>query len=424
MTTRSGNKMRRKYIPSLLLPLFILILLTGLNAEDIECVWTGVERIVAVGDLHGDFNNFVRILKFINIIDDQNDWIAGKTHLVQIGGVMDRGDYAKRIFDLLKDLEIQAEEAGGKVHFLIGNHEELNIMNRAFDFDDYVTVEQFIDFIPDGYRQKREKKIRRRIGDIDSENTNSDFSLHPELQIFWENILKDAKKKRNSADQRQYYKGFIDKHGKWILEKNVVIKINNIIFVHGGISRRNSKKTLKYINKKIRLELKEIMLQNLNKRPSRIMNHRMNEFLYDTNAPYWYREFAEQKGDEFEKIVVEILKNLEAKHMVTAHTPLALEDVEDMSRFDGKIWIIDTGISEAYKKGALSALIIEDYGKDIKPWWISRNNNKQSTSVEYSKQIKDIIHWIVYFGMPPFSNHSLNSKIIKKKRCLCLGENQ
>ena len=127
MATKSNNKMHRKYIPSLILPLFIFILLTSLFAEDIQCVWTGVERIVAVGDLHGDFNNFVRILKFNEIIDSQNDWAAGKTHLVQIGDVMDRGDHAKRIFDLLKDLEIKAEKAGGKVHFLLGNHEELNI---------------------------------------------------------------------------------------------------------------------------------------------------------------------------------------------------------------------------------------------------------------------------------------------------------
>ncbi len=420
MATRSDIKMCKKYIPSLLLPLFIFILLTGLFAENIQCVWTGVERIVAVGDLHGDFNNFVRILRFNNIIDDKNNWAAGKTHLVQIGDVMDRGDHAKRIFDLLENLEIQAEEAGGKVHFLIGNHEELNIMNRAFDFDLYVTVEQFIDFIPDGYRQKREKKIRGKTGNIDSENTNYDFSLHPELLSFWEDILKDAKKKRNSEDQRQYYKGFIDKHGKWILEKNVVIKINNIIFVHGGISLRNSTKTLKYINDNYRLELKESMLQNLNKRLPKIMNHRQ-EFLYDGYAPLWYREFAQQEGDEFEKIVVEILKNLEAEHMVTAHTPVALENVKDMSKFDGKIWIIDTSISEAYKKGALSALIIEDYGKDIKPWWMPRNKEKQSASVEYSKRIQDIIHWIVYFGMPPFFSPSLNNKAIEKKDVFAWG---
>ena len=102
MATRSNNKMRRKYIPSLILPLFIFILLTGLNAEDIQCVWTGVKRIVAVGDLHGDFNNFVRILKFNNIIDNQNHWAAGKTHLVQIGDVLDRGDFAKDILEFLK----------------------------------------------------------------------------------------------------------------------------------------------------------------------------------------------------------------------------------------------------------------------------------------------------------------------------------
>lgn len=421
MVTPSDNKMRRKYVPSLILPSLIFILLTGLFAEDIQCVWTDVERIVAVGDVHGDFNNFMRILKFIDIVDNQNHWKAGKTHLVQIGDVMDRGIEAKRIFDLLRSLEKEAEEAGGKVHVLIGNHEEINIINRAFEVERYVPVKQFVDFLPDEYRQKRERRIRRKLGLNDSDNTDSDSNLHPELYFFWENILKNARKNRNSEEQREYYKGFINTHGNWILENNVVIKINGIIFVHGGISLKNSTKTLKYINDRMRLELKDSMLYFLKNRPPRIMNN-SEEFLYDQNSPLWYRRYAVEEEDVFKDIVNEILNNLEADRIVTAHTPVALENVDAMSKYGGKIWIIDTSISEAYGKGALSALIIKDYGKSIEPWWMPRPDEKQSASLEYSKQIQEIIHWIAYFGIPPFSGYCLNSNAMEKNVFLLWGK--
>jgi len=407
-------RLNEKLKLTLICSLFIFICVTHLHSEDIQCEWTGVERIIAVGDVHGDYDNFITILKQpeIKIIDDALQWIGGKTHLVQIGDVMDRGNEAKRIFDLLKRLEKEAEAAGGKVHVLIGNHEELNIINRAFEFENYVTVEQFIDFIPDEYRQRRERKIRRKIGDIDSEKTNSDSNLHPEIRLFWENRLKTARQNRNSEDQTQYYEGFINRYGEWILGLNVVIKINNIIFVHGGISLRNSKKTLKYINDRTRLELRESMYQNLGKRPSHITSRRL-EFLYDANSPLWYREYAMQKEDVFEDIVIEILNNLEAEHMVSAHTPVAIDDAKRMSKFHKRIWIIDTSISDAYEEGALSALIIEDYGKKIIPWWKSRNNEKQSASAEHSKHIQEI-HWIIHFGVPPFPSYCLKSKTIKK----------
>jgi hypothetical protein len=84
-----------------------------------------------------------------------------------------------------------------------------------------------------------------------------------------------------------------------------------------------------------------------------------------------------------------------------------------MSKFDKKIWIIDTSISEAYEQGALSALIIQDYGKKIVPWWKSRNNNKQSVSAGNSKQTQEN-QWTIHLGMPPFPSYCLNRKAIKK----------
>src|SRR6478672_1717349 len=84
-----------------------------------EEVFTGVDRVVAVGDVHGDFDAFVTILRSAGIIDAKNRWTGGASHLVQIGDVLDRGADSRKAMDLLMSLEKQASKAGGRVHALI-----------------------------------------------------------------------------------------------------------------------------------------------------------------------------------------------------------------------------------------------------------------------------------------------------------------
>ena len=192
---RELNKiLRRKPYRSIVISLFILVFFTILFSEDIPCRWTGVERIVAVGDLHGDYDNFIVILKDpkIGIIDENLHWIAGKTHLVQIGDVLDRGPDAKEIFDLLKRLETEAEEAGGRVHMLIGNHEEMNITDFAFDRRGYVPVEQLRSFLPAEYIEKEEKKVWKRLGISPPDDTDGDSDLNPNIRSFWEEKIRNS----------------------------------------------------------------------------------------------------------------------------------------------------------------------------------------------------------------------------------------
>ena len=136
--------------PTLVL-LSLLLVLAPLNAGKIPCKWSGVEKIVAVADIHGDYDNFEKILIGTDLVDENLDWIGGKTHLVQLGDILDRGDKAKEAFDLLMKLEKQAETAGGMVHVLIGNHEEANITGIVFDQARYLTPGQLLSFLPPAY---------------------------------------------------------------------------------------------------------------------------------------------------------------------------------------------------------------------------------------------------------------------------------
>ena len=93
------------------------------GAAEVQDTWDGVGRVVAIGDVHGDKDAFVAVLKMAGMIDAQERWIGAKAHLVQIGDVPARGPQTRQAFDLLMKLETEAAAAGGKVHAIIGNHD-------------------------------------------------------------------------------------------------------------------------------------------------------------------------------------------------------------------------------------------------------------------------------------------------------------
>jgi hypothetical protein len=259
---------------------------------------------------------------------------------------MDRGtereDRAKNIFDLIKKLEKEAVEAGGKVHMLIGNHEEMNITGIAFQYLEYVSPKQFRDFLPEKYRKDREREIRKRMedgGDIENE---------------WKKLMEDPKA------QEEYRNNFNLYYGRWIAEEhNVVIKINDTVFVHGGIGEKYSTWPLKDINHLYYLEFQKGFREGFDFRP---------KILLVEDSPLWFRHLATWDERDYASQVNQILANLGAKQIVIAHTPIIKDIKDSLSRFGKKVWVIDTGISRIYR-GFLSALIINS--GDFKPWTLN-----------------------------------------------------
>jgi len=158
-----------------------------------------------------------------------------------------------------------------------------------------------------------------------------------------------------------------------------VIKINDIIFVHGGISERFSTWKLEEINNRIRLELNSFMRGS----PTNIL------IIYETDGPLWHRDLSspQTKEEDLKPEVDKILQNLGARYMVAGHTPRVIKTKDDMKRFDGRIWIIDTGISEVYRSsgGRPAALIIEnDYKFSVWP-------------LDFEEKDTHPIEWKAYF---------------------------
>src|SRR5690349_21264357 len=112
------------------------------------------QRIVAVGDLHGDFSAWQDLARGSGIMNAKGHWSAGKTILVQMGDVTDREPDSLKIIRSLQQLEREARGKGGKVYVILGNHEAMNLIgdNR------YTTPGEYAAFV-DGQSAARRDRV-------------------------------------------------------------------------------------------------------------------------------------------------------------------------------------------------------------------------------------------------------------------------
>jgi hypothetical protein len=93
-------------------------------------------RIIAIGDIHGDYYIFIELLKLAKVIDNNLNWIGGDTYVIQLGDTLD----GKRpnvnidkeflitpgeieITKLIINLDKKAKHNGGRLISILGNHE-------------------------------------------------------------------------------------------------------------------------------------------------------------------------------------------------------------------------------------------------------------------------------------------------------------
>ncbi|HUX14329.1 MAG TPA: metallophosphoesterase family protein [Spirochaetia bacterium] len=96
------------------------------------------QRIVAVGDIHGNFDAFRQIFTALELVDDKLQWAAEDTTLVQIGDVCDRGNESRRVYELLMNWQETAPLCASQVIVLLGNHEVMEM----FGFDRDASLEE------------------------------------------------------------------------------------------------------------------------------------------------------------------------------------------------------------------------------------------------------------------------------------------
>jgi calcineurin-like phosphoesterase family protein len=333
-------------------------------------------RVVAFADVHGAYKDWTTLLQEVGVIDADFNWSGGKTHLVSLGDLLDRGPGSRKVVELLMKLDKQAERAGGAVHLVLGNHE---VMNMTGDLR-YVSAAEFAAFAGDETQAERD-------------------ALYAQYQRF--NPGGEGALVRRVFDE-QYPPGFIALRkaysqggalGRWLIEQPFVIKVNDKVYMHGGISSEVSEESLDTLNRKLQGELKEFLdsmdalraagvmpwyvdyydrLVFLNARAQEFANANpktradwfdslqkvfdAQEFLVfnDHDSPNWYRgtalchPYAESFNTE------RFLHKVGAKQLVMGHTPTR-GNVQ--VRMDGLAIRLDTGMLKSVYKGRASALI-------------------------------------------------------------------
>ena len=109
-------------------------------------------RVVAFADVHGAFDDWVALLRELGVVNAQLDWSGGRTHLVSLGDLIDRGPGSRKVVELMMKLDEQADRAGGAVHLALGNHE---VMVMTGDLR-YVSRVEFAAFAADETQADRD----------------------------------------------------------------------------------------------------------------------------------------------------------------------------------------------------------------------------------------------------------------------------
>ena len=309
------------------------------NKYDIDSqpfVLPAVERIVVLGDIHGDWDMLMKTLKVGNVINDDGDWIGGETVVVQVGDQVDRCRYSGvpcnkkgatefdegndwKILQYMTKLHKQATKKGGAVYSLLGNHE---IMNVEGDFR-YVSYEGLREFDNYTYEDENGKKV----------------------------TIKDGKEAR----------AFAFKPGNEIAEflactRQVALIIGSNLFVHAGILPKIAKKySVKNINQLISLYLFDEL-----KKPSKYKDL----FNSQDYSPLWNRVFGNMGLQKYRKSVQSLdleetkekcsslldpLKEIyQVDKIFVGHTPLMEHGMGSVC--NKKIWLTDYGSSKAFDK--------------------------------------------------------------------------
>src|SRR5829696_6349651 len=74
-------------------------------AQSAQAQWSGIDRVVVFADVHGAYTELINLLRETAIVDAQDYWAAGHTHVVSLGDLLDRGVDSRKVMDLLMRLQ-------------------------------------------------------------------------------------------------------------------------------------------------------------------------------------------------------------------------------------------------------------------------------------------------------------------------------
>lgn len=254
-------------------------------------------RMLILSDIEGNFDVLKKMLQSNKVIDSLYNWIFDDGHLAFNGDIFDRGDQVTECLWLIYYLEEKAKLKGGHVHYILGNHE---IMNMKGDT-----------------RYVHPKYI------------NSASILNEEHKVLF---------------------GKNSEIGRWLRSKNIMEKIGDLLLVHGGVTKEINSMgmSLAQMNDLAQQYYGDVLIDSTNVELLTLFNSH--------TSPFWYRNYYENDGDSKKATVGQIdstLTKFGVSRIVTGHTIVA-DTIS--THYNGKVINIDT----KHKEGKSEALLIEN----------------------------------------------------------------
>src|SRR5574338_1650299 len=220
-------------------------------------------RLFILSDIEGNFAAFRKLLQGNGVINENYDWTFGNGELVLIGDFVDRGSQVTEVLWLIYSLETKAKAAGGYVHYILGNHEIMNMSNDL--------------------RYLNPKYLQTTTA------LNEQY-----ITLYGEN----------------------SEIGRWLRTKNVIESVGDMLFVHGGISSEmnNVDLDISKIN-----ELARPFYADTTYRYPYIET----DLIYGDKGPFWYRGYYMGNRIATDDQVDSTLNKFFVRHIVTGHTIMA-----------------------------------------------------------------------------------------------------
>ena len=248
-----------------------------------------VSKMLILSDIEGNFGAFRKLLQGSQVIDDNFNWTFGNGDLVLIGDFVDRGNMVMEVLWLIYSLEEKAKAAGGYVHYILGNHEIMNMSNDL------------------RYVQQRYLRHATLM------NTSYMQLFGPDAEI-----------------------------GRWLATKNVTERIGDMLFMHAGISQYINMMNiqLKELNDLVRPYYSDTTYQYKDKRL---------DILYSDFGPFWYRGYY--TGQKATMAQIDSTRNIYGvRYLTTGHT---IVSHEIKSFYDGKLFDTDVHHAEGDSEALL-----------------------------------------------------------------------
>lgn len=288
------------------------------------------QRVVAVGDLHGDYDQALRVMA-----------VAGA----------------------ITPASVQAATQGGTIHWIAPAGTTILVLGDALDVgpDDIKIVNLFLEFKKASEEQKNSGNFVMLLGNHEVQNLRLDFHR---------SNIGDGNVHSNNLRLQQL--SMSSPTGQFLRSRQILHRAGKFLFCHGGVSLRTISLLLSFThtarrnNKEIfTMEEVDDLIHRFNANVSNILtiapdkissvspidqdraNGLFDMLLVNINSPVLYRPLNEPCND-----VTDSLDLLGLSAMVVGHTPHDTERFERWEKCKGRLFAADFGMSR-WKYGQL-----------------------------------------------------------------------